>query len=57
MINKNPIQCFNSILALKNIKLIINNNTNSYTANNLKYPGCEELFITPTEKKNETRLL
>ena len=35
----------NSILALKNIKLIISNNTNSYTANNLKYPGCEELFI------------
>jgi len=45
IININPIQCFNSILALKNIKLIISNNTNSYTANNLKYPGCEELFI------------
>ena len=44
IININPIQCFNSILALKNIKLIISNNTNSYTANNLKYPGCEELF-------------
>jgi hypothetical protein len=45
IININPIQCFNSILALKNIKLIINNNTNSYTANNLKYPGCEEFSI------------
>lgn len=45
IININPIQCFNSILALKNIKLIISSNTNSYTANNLKYPGCEEFSI------------
>ena len=39
MSNINPIQCFNSILALKNTKLIISNNINSYIANNLKYPG------------------